>query len=315
MVHIISLVTQFIGNYRHLKRNIKALLKSRGVGHILQTTQVNDNQKVTSLFMEGESTALYTVKAELENHLLSIFPGICIQDWKEMASDLPLFGSQIAPTPGSLSRDSSGFVEELQEPSADQTQKPEQQKWNEGFDSSFIQVVNAIRNGCEVAYECHESIDSINHKFVLISYKSNTVRLNIGDCIDWSQLLKVIRKCKVLDIQTEILKLYSLNGLKKVCEMDLSGLKAEGQYYVETEDDFVQKVTTMDEFFQRLRMEQDMSKAQVEKAKERFASQGITFKQLMATGDLALTDEKLEKIGISQLGLRTAILAIIRSNQ
>jgi hypothetical protein len=233
-----------------------------------------------------------------------------------MASDLPLFGSQIAPTPGSLSRDSSGFVEELQEPSADQTQKPEQQKWNEGFDSSFIQVVNAIRNGCEVAYECHGSIDSINHKFVLISYKSNTVRLNIGDCIDWSQLLKVIRKCKVLDIQTEILKLYSLNGLKKVCEMDLSGLKAEGQYYVETEDDFVQKLSPqMEEFFQRLRIEQDMSKAQIETAKERLASQGITFKQLMATGDLALTDAELKDYGITQGGLRKAILSVIRSNQ
>jgi hypothetical protein len=34
----------------------------------------------------------------------------------------------------------------------------------------------------------------------------------------------------------------------------------------------------------------------------------------MATGDLAITDEKLKEIGINQLGLRTAILSVIRSN-
>ena len=314
MAHIISLVTQFIGNYRHLKRNIKALLKSRGVGHILQTTQVNDNQKLTSLFMEGESTDLHNVKADLVSNLMSIFPGICMKDWQEMASESPLFDSHIAPTPGSLSRDSSGFVEELQEPSADQTLTVKQ-KWKDYFDSGFIQIVTAIQNGRLVAYEIQSSLESINHKFVLITYKSNTVNLNIGGCIGWSQLLKVIRECKELDIQSDIIKVYSLHGMKKVCEKDLLGLKAEGQYYVETEDDLVQKLSTMDEFFQRLRMEQLMSDVQVKKANECFSLQGITFKQLMATGDLALTDEKLKDYGITQGGLRTAILSVIRSNQ
>jgi hypothetical protein len=37
------------------------------------------------------------------------------------------------------------------------------------------------------------------------------------------------------------------------------------------------------------------------------------FDDLMETGDLAITDAKLEKYGITQGGLRTAILAVIKS--
>ncbi len=42
---------------------------------------------------------------------------------------------------------------------------------------------------------------------------------------------------------------------------------------------------------------------------------GITFKQLMKTGDLAITDEKLKEYGIKQGGLRTAILSVIKRSQ
>ena len=51
------------------------------------------------------------------------------------------------------------------------------------------------------------------------------------------------------------------------------------------------------------------------RVREVFDQQDIEFEQLMATDKLALTDEKLEKCGIQQLGVRTAILSVIRSNQ
>jgi outer membrane usher protein FimD/PapC len=75
------------------------------------------------------------------------------------------------------------------------------------------------------------------------------------------------------------------------------------------------KNTDMEHFFEKLKTDEGMSDAKVAIAKEKFESQGITFKQLMNTGDLAITDEELERIGISQLGLRKAILAVIKSNQ
>jgi hypothetical protein len=311
MTHRSSLATQFTGNYRHLKRNIKSFLKSKGVGHILQTTQLNDSEKLTSLYMEGESTVLYLVQTELVTHLQSIFPDICIQDWQEMSSDSPLFGSHIAPTIGTVSKDSSGFVEELEECSV----QPEKPKWKDYFDSGFIQVVTAIQNGRQVAYEIRSSIESINEKFIHITYRTNTAHLNIGACILWPQLLQVIQECKILQIKKPIRGIYSLVDGKKSYESVWFGFNAEGHYYVETEDDFVQTFSSMEEFFEMLRTERKRPESDIEKVKAVFTEQAILFDDLIATGDLALTDEKLEKYGIAQGGLRTAILAVIKSNQ
>ncbi|EGF76381.1 expressed protein [Batrachochytrium dendrobatidis JAM81] len=310
----ISLATQFSGNYSKLKRTIKQVLNQRQVGHILQTTQVGDGQKHTSLFMEGEETALYAVKAELVSHLQSVFPDIAIREWQELASDFPIEGSHVAPTPGCLSRESSGFVEELAECSNAQLPRPS--NWKEYFDSGFIQVVTAIQNGRQVAYEIQSSLGSINEKFVHITYKSKTAHMNIGACISWSQVKQVIEKCQLLDIKKPIAGIYSLVDGKKSYESDRFGLKAEGHYYIETEDDLAPpKFTTMEEFFGRLKTEEDLDDEEIDIIKDCFTKQKLKIKQLMATGDLAMTDEKLKEIGISQLGLRTAILAVIKSNQ
>jgi hypothetical protein len=191
MPHRISLATQITGNFKHLKRSIKDLLNSRGVGHILQTTQMNDSEKLTSLFMEGESIFLYTVREELVSHLRSIFPGICIQDWKEMASDAPLFGSQF----GSISRD--------------QTQRLES-KWNDCFYSGFIQVVPALQHGRPVAIDIQSSIDRITEKLIHITYKNNTVYKSIGAFLPWTRWKQVIQECKELEIKQPISGIYSL---------------------------------------------------------------------------------------------------------
>jgi hypothetical protein len=70
----------------------------------------------------------------------------------------------------------------------------------------------------------------------------------------------------------------------------------------------------MEQFFDKLKMEECKSDEQVKKVRDVFSDQDIEFKQLMATGDLAITDAKLEKYGITQGGLRTAILSVIKSN-
>jgi hypothetical protein len=312
MSHRISLATQFTGNYQHLKRKIKIFLKSKRVGHILQTTQVNDGEKLTHLFMEGESTSLYIVQKELVSHLHSIFPDIVVEEWQEMVSDTPLLDSHIAPTtPGSLSRDSSGFVEELEETSGVQTQKAKLSKWKDYFGSGFIQVVTAIQNGRQVAYEIQSSMDSIKAKFVHFTYRGNTICLNIGGCVLWTQLLQTLQECKDLEIKTPIKRIYSLVDGNRSYVQDWLGFMSEGHYYIETE----LGLTTMEEFFVKLKTDQDMSNVQIDTAKEKFADQGITFKQLMATGDLCLTDAELKDYGIAQGGLRKAILAVIKKYQ
>jgi hypothetical protein len=69
----------------------------------------------------------------------------------------------------------------------------------------------------------------------------------------------------------------------------------------------------MEEFFERLKTERKRPESDIIKAREIFTEQGILFNDLMETGDLAITDEKLKEYGIAQGGLRTAILAVIKS--
>jgi hypothetical protein len=83
--------------------------------------------------------------------------------------------------------------------------------------------------------------------------------------------------------------------------LEWGGFKADGHYYIETEEDLLQKFTTMEEFFVKLKTEQDMSDAQIDVAKETLKEQGIEYDQLMATGDLALTDIEMKEFGITQL--------------
>ena len=128
----------------------------------------------------------------------------------------------------------------------------------------------------------------------------------------WTQLLQ---DCELLQPITGI---YSLVDGKESYESDWFGFKAEGHYFVETEDDLVQKFKTVDEFFVKLEstLKNPIKKQQqMKEVRNVFDTQDIEYDQLMATGDLALTDGKLKEIGIPQLGLRTAILSVIESNQ
>ena len=121
-------------------------------------------------------------------------------------------------------------------------------------------------------------------------------------------------KLKIPIHTREIYHYLSHGGHSYVSE--LSALQEGKEYFVETDLDKPGSDVkfTMEQFFERLKIDEDMSDAQVEIAKESFSSQGITYKQLMKTGDLAMTDAELEKMGIVQLGLRKAILAVIKSN-
>ena len=113
--------------------------------------------------------------------------------------------------------------------------------------------------------------------------------------------------------------LYRMNGETPIPVTDIKDLREGYMYYVLTVNQELPtkntgSFSTMEEFFEKLKTDEDMSDEQVATAKELFSSQGITFKQLMKTGDLAMADEKLKEYGITQGGLRTAILAVIKSN-
>ena len=156
------------------------------------------------------------------------------------------------------------------------------------------------------------SIYRFQEKFIHVTYNDKTAHLNVGGCADCDDLLGVIQE--TLDVKQPIQRIYGLYNGKRSFETELSGLQENGRYFVEIDELQASKFTTMEEFFDRLQTDEDMSEAQVSTAREAFREQGMTFKQLTKTGVLALTDEKLKEYGIGQGGLRTAILAVIQGN-
>ncbi len=72
----------------------------------------------------------------------------------------------------------------------------------------------------------------------------------------------------------------------------------------------------MEDFFMKLdSMLKNPNKKgrQLREVREVFDKEDIDYDQLIETGKLAITDEKLKEAGIKQLGLRTAILSVIES--
>ena len=67
--------------------------------------------------------------------------------------------------------------------------------------------------------------------------------------------------------------------------------------------------TNMDEFYQTLSVDQELSQAQTAKIRKIFEDQEIGFKQLMN-----LTNDMLINIGLVQSGLRMAVLSVIQYN-
>ena len=141
--------------------------------------------------------------------------------------------------------------------------------------------------------------------------------MNTQPCLDWTLLIQEVKKVFGIAEQSAVNIYKKLDDGTHSQIIDISGIEAKERYYVQTDADALKKgifSPEMEHFFERLKTDEDMSDAQVEIAKESFSSQGITYKQLMKTGELAITDEELKGYGITQGGLRKAILAVIKSN-
>ncbi len=130
--------------------------------------------------------------------------------------------------------------------------------------------------------------------------------------------------------------IYLFQNCKVVEMKEISDFKDGESYFLLTEIDELPAIhrslpaihrsviRNMEEFYVKLKTDADMTDQQVGIAKDVFSKEGklsilnvkgISFKQLIETGDLAITDEKLEKYGIKQGGLRTAILSVIERSQ
>jgi hypothetical protein len=181
----------------------------------------------------------------------------------------------------------------------------------------LFQAVGSCR---QIASNAQNVLSTNFSKPVKVQYLENLVGLNVGACIVWNDFITIIKSEKSLKIAADdtIVGIYCMDENQKCLVHDLQLLKADSRYYVQTESslkDSKPKFSTLEEFFKALKDEEDMIDELVLKAKAVFAEQGITFKQLMKTGDLAMTDSELKEYGIAQGGLRKAILSLIKGNR
>jgi uncharacterized ubiquitin-like protein YukD len=162
-------------------------------------------------------------------------------------------------------------------------------------------------------------IPAVKEKHISIKYKDQRYDLEVSS---YKSISEVISSVDSLFSQPVPFKmLYRLAEDGSIHQLkNVKDLREGFLYYALTVNEELPRKQTakfspeMEQFFQKLKTDEDMSDEQVAMAKEIFGLQGITFKQLMKTGHLAITDAKLEKYGITQGGLRTAILSVIKSN-
>ncbi|KAJ3252327.1 hypothetical protein HK103_001633 [Boothiomyces macroporosus] len=165
-------------------------------------------------------------------------------------------------------------------------------------------------------------------KHITVIYKdsSNTKRIDISP-MSLESLKKELseRFNNVMKSSIKCIYLYE-NGRTSIIDK-ISDFEQDKSYFVLTDiDDFPPEHSPnpekkqnfskeMEKFFEKLRIKRKLDEDKIGAIKQCFSQQAIEYEDLIATGELALTDAKLKEIGISQLGLRNAILAVIKNNQ
>jgi hypothetical protein len=181
-------------------------------------------------------------------------------------------------------------------------------------------LFQVIGNCRQIASNTQSGLSTNVSKSVNVKYLENLVSLNVGACIVWNDFITKIKFEKRLKIAADdtIVGIYWMDE-NQICFIDdLQLLKADRRYYVQTEGslkDSTPKFSTLEEFYKALKDEEGFEVEDVVLVKDVFVKQKLKFKQLMETGNLAMTDEKLKEVGITQMGLRTAILSLIKSNR
>lgn len=160
-------------------------------------------------------------------------------------------------------------------------------------------------------------IPAVKEKHISIKYKDQRYALEVASIHSLEMLIQAVSK--KIQISQPIKLLYIIEDNDTIIVTDVKDLREGFLYYALTVNEELPKkqtakFSTMEEFFEKLKTEQELDDDDIQTIKECFGNQKIKFKQLMATGDLAITDAKLEKYGITQAGLRTAILSVIKSN-
>ncbi|KAI9329059.1 hypothetical protein BDR26DRAFT_808040 [Obelidium mucronatum] len=266
------------------------------------------NDTTIPIMFEGASSLVIRAKTALELALIDNYPGV-EAEWDEFVESSAVLTKVTLIETSNLKRQpSSGEFKEVDladlsvgdSATTEMVKKAIKDTWSQ-FGSPLAHLTGYIKEKC---------IDVI--------FK--------GSCRAFEISTKTIS-----DLHSEIHQKYQLNaGIRSLFRLDDDGTRAitteigkfrDGMKYhlltmIDKDEaaDF-EKVTDMAGFFECLKEQRMRSVEDIDKVKNVFQNEGILLEDLMEKGDLAMTHGSLRMIGITQLGLRTAILAIIKLNR
>ena len=165
-------------------------------------------------------------------------------------------------------------------------------------------------------------IPASKKEHISVKYKEKEFDLEVSGLKSLPALIMAVEE--KFNNPVPIKSLYRLRDENPIVITDVKDLREGFLYYALTVNEEIPKKTKdvitkfspeMEEFFKALKDEEGLEDEDVALVKDVFVKQKLKFKQLMETGDLAITDVELERYGIAQGGLRKAILSLIKSNR
>jgi hypothetical protein len=298
------------------KPGIKTLLAEYFSGAKLFAKIRHTDSGITAATVQGHAKLIYTSLEYLKELLLITYDAAIV--WSEeciVGEENILCSVTIENTPAELKRgQSSGeFLEKhFKEISFGGSATTENLK-------KIAQQTFASMAGAATGFGVAKGwIPAVKKEHISLKYKEQRYDMEVSTIQSLELLLQAVEK--KLQIPQTIDMLYRIEDGDFIVVTDVKDLREGCLYFALTVNEELPKKQTakfstmMEEFFERLKTEQELDDDDVQTIKDCFGNQKIKFKQLLATGELAITDEKLKDYGITQGGLRTAILSVIKSN-
>ena len=159
-------------------------------------------------------------------------------DWKQRDSSTPMFVAKRFATIGCQSQTSSGYSEKAFNPEEFFVPANATASLKENALNFFFGLVDFVHEGREIAHEVQSSVHGLGKKFIDVSYGKATANINIGGCIAWGQIFKVIKNVKYLNIgDKEIIGLYKkVDGVDSF-QTEWYGLSSGMHYSVGVKED------------------------------------------------------------------------------
>jgi hypothetical protein len=314
--HRIQITVQISGlpgnDDRKLKTFIQEFLWKRGLGCCIERIRHSDREDdvTTVVLFEGESGDVYSAKADLIEALKVHHPHVPLppdtaEHWKVEESKEKLLAAKILPTDTAIRRDNSSGAIMNSKPVILSDSGRSRKSVSIGSITST--VVNAIANALTKAETTRAlQLAGIISKIVpRINYKDKCCMIDCTTAI-WDTFKEDCKKA--FDLKMDVKKIWEYSNGIWIRILDIGILEHDHDYYItiETEPDpTLPKFETMEEFYSALQKEglDDVDITEVEKI---FQDQGIGVKMLHL-----LNDSDLKEYGLTQGGLRMAVLAVL----